>query len=90
MKKMVNNIIVEMTSEEVKAREVEEKAWTDGATERKKNELRDTRKPLLEEADHKINTLVDNNQDASAWRTYRQQLRDVTTTSDLAFPSKPS
>lgn len=34
--KMVNNIIVEMTSEEVKAREVEEKAWADGVTERKK------------------------------------------------------
>ena len=40
MKKMVNNLVVEMTSEEVKAREAEEKAWADGATERKKGELR--------------------------------------------------
>ena len=93
MKKMVNNIIVEMTSEEVKAREVEEKAWADGATERKKNNLRDTRKPLLEEADHKINTLVDNGGDATAWRKYRQELRDITKASDLdnvTFPTKPS
>ena len=93
MKKMVNNIIVEMTSEEVKAREAEEKAWTDGATERKKNTLRDTRKPLLEEADHKINTLTDSDGDATAWRKYRQELRDITKASDLdnvTFPTKPS
>ena len=41
---MVNNLVVEMTSEEVKAREDELKAWADGATERKKDKLRDTRK----------------------------------------------
>tara|TARA_R100001015_G_C4526107_1_gene93773 strand:+ start:181 stop:462 length:282 start_codon:yes stop_codon:yes gene_type:complete len=93
MKKMVNNIIVEMTSEEVKARETEEKAWADGATERKKDKLRDTRKPLLEEADHKINTLTDSGGDATAWRKYRQDLRDITKASDLdnvTFPTKPS
>ena len=55
--------------------------------------LREQRQPLLEEADYKINTLVDNNQDAAKWRTYRQQLRDITKASDLEkakFPSKPS
>tara|TARA_R100001443_G_scaffold20635_2_gene32774 strand:+ start:71 stop:352 length:282 start_codon:yes stop_codon:yes gene_type:complete len=93
MKKMVNNLIVEMTSDEVKAREAEEKTWADGATERKKNELRDTRKPLLEEADYKINILTDSGGDATAWRKYRQELRDITKASDLdnvTFPTKPS
>ena len=93
MKKMVDNLLVEMTSEEVKAREAEEKAWADGATERKKNKLRDTRKPLLEEADYKINTLTDSGGDATDWRKYRQELRDITKASDLdnvTFPTKPS
>ena len=51
------------------------------------------REPLLLEADHKINTLVDSGADATAWRTYRQELRDITNTSDLdnvTFPTKPS
>ncbi len=55
--------------------------------------VRDDRGVLLEEADHKINTLVDNNQDASAWRTYRQKLRDITKAEDLdnvTWPTKPS
>ena len=49
------------------------KNWDNDASKRKKQELRDLRIPLLEEADHKINTLVDNGGDASAWRTYRQR-----------------
>ena len=55
--------------------------------------VRDEREPLLQEADYKINTLVDNNQDASAWRTYRQELRDITKASDLdnvTWPTTPS
>tara|TARA_S200000501_G_C20865598_1_gene761796 strand:- start:1347 stop:1628 length:282 start_codon:yes stop_codon:yes gene_type:complete len=93
MKKMIDNTVIEMTSDEVKAREAEEKAWADGATERKKNNLRDTRKPLLEEADNKINTLADSGGDATSWRKYRQELRDITKASDIdnvTFPSKPS
>ena len=51
------------------------------------------RTPLLQGSDYKINTLVDNGGDATAWRTYRQELRDITNTEDLdnvTFPTKPS
>ena len=85
--------VVELTTEEIKENTAKEKAWTDSKDDRLKQVLREQRQPLLEEADYKINTLVDNNQDASRWRTYRQQLRDITKASDLEkakFPSKPS
>lgn len=85
--------VVELTTEETKENTAKEKAWIDSKDDRLKQMLRDERQPLLEEADYKINTLVDNNQDAAAWRTYRQQLRDITNASDLenvTFPSKPS
>ena len=85
--------VVELTSEEIKENTAKETAWTDSKDDRLKQVLREQRQPLLEEADYKINTLVDNNQDSSAWRTYRQQLRDITEASDLKnakFPNKPS
>lgn len=40
--------------------------------------VRDLRNSLLIEADHKINTLEDDNQDATAWRVYRKLLRECT------------
>ena len=86
--------VVELTTEEIKENTAKEKAWTDSKDDRLKQVLREQRQPLLEEADYKINTLVDNNQDASAWRTYRQQLRDITQNYDsldtVVFPKKPS
>jgi len=85
--------VVELTTEEEKEKTAHEKTWTDTKDDRLKQMLREQRQPLLEEADYKINTLVDNNQDASKWRTYRQQLRDITKASDLqkaTFPNKPS
>ena len=91
--KNVNGERVEMSAEEIAATKAEEKAFADDKPNRQKDALRSTRKPLLEEADYKINTLVDNNQDASAWRTYRQKLRDITKAGDLdnvTWPSKPS
>jgi len=54
-----------------------------------KNNVRSKREPLLLEADHKINTLEDAGADASAWKAYRQKLRDVTKNSDMSFPEKP-
>ena len=61
--------------------------------ENKKIGLRAKRHPLILEADHKINTLEDAGSDASAWKTYRQKLRDITKDADLdnpTWPSKPS
>jgi|TARA_R110000824_G_scaffold400337_1_gene607630 hypothetical protein len=63
------------------------------SVEGKKLNLRSLRSPLIIEADHKINTLEDANSDASAWKTYRQKLRDITKDDDLdnpTWPTKPS
>ena len=91
--KNVDGIRTKLTDAEIAQRQKDEQEAIDNAPEFKKQGLRDKRKPLLEEADHKINTLIDNNGDATAWRKYRQELRDITKSSDLdnvTFPSKPS
>lgn len=46
--------------------------------EEKINQLRVKRQLLLNQADIEINKLVDDGEDASSWRAYRKQLRDVT------------
>ena len=69
-----------------------QQAWIDGALERKKRKLRNKRKPLLEEADHKIWTLEDKGSDASAWKAYRVKLRDMmdgVNVDNPTFPTKP-
>ena len=76
--KMVNGSRVELTAEETKAREVEEKEWADGEKDRNLNAIRDVREPLLIECDWEINKLEDAGGDASKWRAYRIELRDVT------------
>ena len=63
------------------------------AVEGKKLNLRSKRAPLIIEADHTINTLEDAGSDTSAWKTYRQKLRDITKDGDLdnpTWPTKPS
>ena len=91
--KNVDGIRTKLTKKEIAQREKDKQEAVDKSTEHKKYDLRETRKSLLEEADHKINTLIDNGGDATAWRKYRQELRDITKSSDLdnvTFPSKPS
>lgn len=41
------------------------------------DQLRELRKPLLDEADIEINKIIDAVGDHSAWSTYRQALRDI-------------
>ena len=62
------------------------------APEKKKRKLRNQRKELLEEADWQINKKIDNNQDATSLRTYRQALRDITSgdVDNPTWPTKPS
>ena len=88
---------VDLTDEEVAEENRKTKEHNDALPEQEKQAklqlIRMQRKPLLKESDHKINTLVDNGGDATAWRTYRQELRDITNTEDLdnvTFPTKPS
>jgi hypothetical protein len=55
--------------------------------------IRRTRKPLLEEADWQIHKLEDASGNTTAWKTYRQALRDITKASDIyniTWPTKPS
>tara|TARA_R100000234_G_scaffold70098_1_gene43066 strand:- start:110 stop:445 length:336 start_codon:yes stop_codon:yes gene_type:complete len=80
--KMVNGDEVELSTEENKVRDAEEKAWADGEKDRNLDAIRDVRKPLLIECDWEINKLEDAGGDASKWRAYRIELRDVTKTLD--------
>ena len=61
--------VVKLTTEDKKEKTKLETDWINLKDDRLKQMLREQRQPLLEEADHKINTLVDNNQDAAKWRT---------------------
>ena len=89
--KNVDGVRIKMTSEEIAQRQKDEEYANNPKI--KKMSLRSERESLLIEADYKINTLVDNNQEVSAWRTYRQKLRDITKAEDLdnvTWPTKPS
>tara|TARA_R100000458_G_C8186707_1_gene181819 strand:- start:454 stop:765 length:312 start_codon:yes stop_codon:yes gene_type:complete len=80
--KNVNGQRIKLTGSELTEYNNLQKAWSDGATERKKEKLRSQRKKLLEEADWQIHKIEDAGGDPSAWRTYRQALRDITNEPD--------
>lgn len=91
--KLVNGIQVELTAEEIAAREAEEAAWAAGAFDRAISNLRQRRNALLKETDYLA--LSDNTLSAEM-TTYRQSLRDITegltTVEDVnavVFPTKP-
>ena len=102
--KMVNGSKVELTAEETKAREAEEKAWADGEKDRNLTQIRNIRLGMLEETDFYGMSDVTMSSDM---KTYRQALRDVTNGLDTVektrtkleqdsdgsyknFPTKPS
>ena len=92
--KNVNGVRIQFTAEEETARDAEEQAWADGEVARELNRLRDRRNALLVETDYLAlsdNTLADN------VKTYRQELRDMTSGLDtvdkvnnVTWPTKPS
>ena len=91
--KIVNGQQVELTAEEISARQTEENAWNAGAFDRSMAELRSKRDRLLAATDY----LALSDQTLSAeMSTYRQALRDITnglTTVEevdaVVFPTKP-
>jgi len=91
--KIVNGQQVELTAEEIAARQAEEAAWNAGAFDRAMVDLRSKRNNLLAETDY----LALSDQTLSAeMSTYRQSLRDITnglTTVDdvnnVTWPTKP-
>ena len=94
MKKFVDGIIVDMTAEEIAARQAEEQEWNDGAAARNLSSLREERNRKLAETDW---TRMDDNglSDSvkASWATYRQELRDITDNAtsldDVTWPTKP-
>ena len=93
--KLVNGIQVELTPEEIAARQAEEAAWEAGAFDRAMANLRERRNRLLAECDWVMisdSPIADN----TDWQTYRTDLRDITeglTTVEevnaVVFPTKP-
>tara|TARA_X000001382_G_C3113013_1_gene160573 strand:- start:106 stop:396 length:291 start_codon:yes stop_codon:yes gene_type:complete len=96
MKKNVDGVEIEMTAEEIAARQAEEKASQAKQPEKRIARLRERRNVLLAETDWTQNRDVTLSNDAD-WKTYRQALRDITTQtpedmalSNITFPTKPS
>ena len=91
--KYVDGILVELTDEEEAFRDAEEKAWADGQADRDLAELRTQRNILLAKTDYLALSDVTM---TDAWKTYRQELRDITKTfksmndKDFKFPEKPT
>ena len=89
----VNGERIAFTAEEEKIKDAEEKAWTDGQADRDLAELRTQRNILLAETDYMGNSDVTM---SAKWKTYRQELRDITKTfksmsdKDFKFPTKPT
>ena len=66
--------------------------WKATELDRKKDKIRKTRTPLLNEADIAIFKIEDAGGDTSAWRQYRIDLRNITDQADLdnvTWPTKP-
>ena len=95
--KLVNGVQVELTAEEIAARQAEEAAWTAGAFDRAMADLRSKRDRLLAATDYTVlqdSTYTD--AQVAEWVIYRQALRDITngiTTVEqvnaVVFPTKP-
>ena len=98
MKKLVNNILVDLTTEEIAQRQAEETTWNNGAFDRAIKKLRNTRNKLLSDSDYIV--LPDSpipSVKKSEWMTYRTALRNLTQGLDtiekvnnVAYPLKPS
>ena len=90
----INGVRVQFTAEEETARDAEEQACRDGELDRLLESLRQKRNRLLADTDYfalSDVTLADN------MKTYRQQLRDLTSGLDtvdkvnnVTWPTKPS
>ena len=91
--KLVNGVQVELTAEEIAARQAEEAAWNAGAFDRAMADLRSKRNALLSSTDY---LALSDNTLSTEMQTYRQTLRDITegiTTIEqvnaVVFPTKP-
>ena len=74
MKRILNGIEIEMTAEEIAARQAEEKAWNDKSAERKLNKIKKIRLEKLQETDYMANSDYTMPDDVKTWR---QTMRDI-------------
>ena len=74
MKRAVNGVLVDMTAEEISAKEAEDKIWTDGAKDRKLAEIKALRLERLQATD--FYALQDVSM-SNEMKTWRQSLRDI-------------
>lgn len=90
MKKYVNGVLTDMTSDEMAARQAEEAAWAAGANDRAAAEVREKRNSLIVETDY---LALSDNTMTSEMQTYRQALRDIPSQSgfptNVTWPTKP-
>jgi len=97
MKKIINGIEIELTSEEITQRQLDEQAWLAGAFDRAMSDLRSKRNKLLADSDYIV--LADSPVPSikkSEFMTYRTALRNLTQGLDtiekinnVAYPLKP-
>tara|TARA_X000001388_G_scaffold63426_1_gene49381 strand:- start:87 stop:413 length:327 start_codon:yes stop_codon:yes gene_type:complete len=73
--KNVNGIEIELTDAEQAQLEKEEAEYAKGALDRELNWLRTIRNNILNDSDYMGNSDVTM---SDAWKTYRQQMRDIT------------
>ena len=74
-KKNVNGVEIELTDEEQAELEKQEAEWAKGELDRELYWLRTVRNGMLAESDYMGNSDVTM---SDAWKTYRQELRDIT------------
>ena len=97
MKKIVNGIEIDLTTEEIAQRQLDEQAWLAGAFDRAIFSLRDKRNELLKETDYIV--LADSpipSVKKSEFMNYRTALRNLTQGLDtvekinnVVYPLKP-
>ena len=73
--KLVNGVQIELTAEEITARQAEEATWAAGAFDRALSTLRSKRNALLAATDY---LALSDNTLSAPMSTYRQNLRDLT------------
>ena len=90
MQRLVNGVLVDLTAEEIAAKQASDAAWTAGADSRAAEANRIKRNQLL--ADSDWTQLPDAPADKTVWAAYRQELRDVTSQTDpfnIVLPVAP-
>ena len=87
----INGEMVQFSADEETARDAEEQAWAAGANDRAAAQVREERDIKLAETDWMASSDVTL---STAWRTYRQALRDVPAQAgfpnSITWPSEPS